>query len=277
MQENSFNVDSFQVTKLSVVIRKKRSIQLARGASKSEAHKGQAACSLTRGGGQGPPRRRAVRCWRDTPTTACLPLGMRMGIQRSPRCQEGQDPTHRQAPAPSTASRLTCDLRLLGLHELAHHRQDVLSPLYKRRLRSQSCFLRQLQTPHHHLCPGPSSTDQVNRGPEKQRPQHLHWELGELLRTGPFRGPPPCQCLANPSQPRLFPVQNACLTPQGCQPFPGHLTLQDSLRAHLPGITSCFPGSSKPVPLPQPRGVAPTLGLHPLTRPSDQSCSGPGA
>ena len=102
--------------------------------------------------------------------TAWLPLGMRVSIQRSPRCQVGQDPMHRQARAPSTEPRLTCDLRLLGLHELAHHRQDVLSPLHKRRFRSQSRFLRQLQTPQDHHPQGPSSTGQLNRGPEKQRP-----------------------------------------------------------------------------------------------------------
>ena len=100
----------------------------------------------------------------------------------------------------------------------------------------------------------------------------------ELLCTGLLRGSPTLPQSSNtPSQPCLFPVPNACLTPQDCQPFPRHLTLQDSLRAHLPGITSYFPGSSKPVPLPRPCRVASTLGVHLLIRPSDQSGPGPRA
>lgn len=253
MKENSYcNADSFQVTKLRAVIRKKRRRQSARGADQSEAPKGQPACGLTRGGRPGPPGRAGSALQAGCAGAACPPLGMRVRTQRSPCCQEGQDPARRQA-RPGTASRLTCDLRLLGLHELAHHGQDILSPLHKRRLRGQPRSLRQLQAPHHHLPLGPSPTDNSAGVPRSTDLWHLHWELEELLRTGLLRGSPTLpQSSKTPSQPCLFPVPNACLTPQDCQPFPRHLTLQDSLRAHLPGITPYFPGGSKPDPLPQP-------------------------
>lgn len=206
--------------------------------------------------------------------------------------------------APSSASSLTCDLRLLWLHELAHHGQDVLSPLQRRRLRNQSCFLRQLQMPHRYPqppCPSSTAPRQLVNSTGVLRcggPGHLHWKLEELLNTGVFKrfpraarikqnafvgrtssvGPPP------PPRPCLFPVPDG-FTPQDCQLFPGHPALLDSIRAHLSGTTVCFLGS------PSVGRLTPTLSCcssplgtdawtrvpPPPTRPGYQTCSEPRA
>lgn len=135
---------------------------MAREAGKLQDHNGQSHSHLARDQGA----KHAMNC--RTRLTGSV-FGMSVRTPRAATCCQGGEECASLGlcQTPSSASSLTCDLSLLWLHELTHHRQDILSPLHKRRFWSQAAAKGLSST-----IPGAPRQlpHPLDRGPKMRRP-----------------------------------------------------------------------------------------------------------